>query len=123
MKFLDRLFSNKNKPAPTSVDEHALIVSIYFQLKDISQLHRLESELTEGIANAGVGMYDGHEVAVDLTHSILYMYGPNADELLRVAEPFLIKHIWPIGGECCRRYGSASDPNSKEVFTIIKSPD
>ena len=120
MKFLERFFSKKKKPESISVDEHALIVNIYFKLDDISKLHKLESDLTEGIANAGVGLYDGHEVAVDLTHSILYMYGPNADELLRVSEPILRKHIWPLGGECCRRYGSASDPNSKEAFSIIQ---
>ena len=120
MKFLNRLFSKK-KSNSISIDEQSLIVNIYYQLEDISELHSLDSDLRSAISKAKVGLYDGHEIALDLSHSILLMYGPSADELLQVAEPILRKHVWPLGGECCRRYGSASDPQSKEIFSTIQN--
>jgi hypothetical protein len=118
MKFLNQLFSKK-KPKSISVDEQSLTVNIHYQLEDISELYKLDSDLTDAISKANVGLYDGHEIAVDLSHSILFMFGPSADELLRIAEPILRKHVWPLGGECCRRYGPSSDPQSKEVFSTI----
>ena len=53
-------------------------------------VYALEQELTKVIAEAGVGVYDGHEIALlDGDDAYLFMYGPDADKLFAAVQPTL----------------------------------
>jgi len=49
----------------------------------------LDEQLNTAVAESGVGEYDGHEIAVDLSDGSLYMYGPDAEALFDVVKPIL----------------------------------
>jgi hypothetical protein len=67
------------------------------------------SVLTEALAKAGVGEYDGHEVAVSLADGFHYMYGPDADLLLEVAKPVFRSTPWFRRAEITRTYGPPAE--------------
>src|SRR4030095_10580558 len=76
MGLLDRLFG-KRKRAGVPVPEHAVIVYFQYGSTDLSRLTALEEEISQAIAAAGVGEFDGNEVATDGSDGFLYMYGPS----------------------------------------------
>lgn len=63
------------------MEEQAVIVHFDFAADSLEPLHDFEEQLEAAIAEAEVGEYDGHEIAVDLSDGTLYMYGPDADAL------------------------------------------
>ena len=72
-------------------------VLVYFPLSDtgfgsaweLEVLGGLGDDLRETVAEAGVGEFDGHDVGEG--QYTLYLYGPNADELLDTIEPMLVQ--------------------------------
>ena len=91
------------------MEQHAVIVQFDYAADSLDPLHDLEEQLEAAIAEAGVGEFDGNEIAVDLLDGSLYMYGPDADALFAVARPLL------AGADCLRnvratlRYGPPED--------------
>jgi hypothetical protein len=115
MGILNKLFGKKQPQVP----QQALIVTTVVPIDTLDTLYALEDKLTEAFANKDDGEFDGHDVAVDLSHAILYMYGNSADRLLTIAEPILKLDSISKGATCLRRYGPADDPKSLEVNTTI----
>ena len=60
------------KPAP----EHAVIVNFNYGSTDLQPIHSLGDRLRSAIQSAGVGEYDGDEVAADGADGTLYMGFP-----------------------------------------------
>ena len=81
MGILRKLFS-RSEPEPPP--EHAVIVRFRAWGDDLNAIFDLETELEAAIASAGVGEFDGNEVATDGSEGSLYMYGPDADRLFSV---------------------------------------
>ena len=77
--------------------EHAVIVAFDYASESLEQLNALEDRLRVAIDGAGVGAFDGDEIASDLSDGTLYMYGPDADALFKVVQPIL------AGASCFRR--------------------
>jgi hypothetical protein len=89
--------------------EHAVIVHFDYGSTDLDPLFELENELEEAIAAAGVGEYDGNEVAVNGTDGFMYMYGPDADALFGVIRPILTRTNTVRNAVATLRYGPAAD--------------
>ena len=100
-----------------SVD-HAVIVRFTYGLGDLDTLYQLEDNLTDAIEQAGVGEFDGHEIATDLSDGSIYMYGPDADALLAAVRPVL-EASFTKGATCICRYGDVDDPKARVTETII----
>ena len=98
--------------------EQAVIVHFHYGSTDLSRLFALEDRLGDAIAAAKAGEMDGHEIAVDGSDGIYYMYGPDADRLFSVVLPVLKSSDFMKGAEVRRRYGPAKG-NSREVVTKI----
>jgi hypothetical protein len=87
------------------MEEHAVIALFDYTADSLDPLYDLEEQLEAAITSAGVGEFDGNEIAVDLSDGSLYMYGPDADALFAVVRPLL------AGADCLRgtrvrlRYG------------------
>ncbi|MCJ0975642.1 hypothetical protein MST27_19930 [Pseudomonas sp. PS1] len=69
--------------------EQAVIVKFSYGLDSIKEIFDLEDLLESAIESAGVGGFDGDEIAVDLSDGYLYMYGPDANAVYAVVEPIL----------------------------------
>jgi hypothetical protein len=89
------------------MEEHAVIVHFDYTADSLDPLHDLEEQLEEAIATAGVGEFDGNEIAVDLSDGSLYMYGPDADALFAVVRPLLVAADCLCNARVTLRYGPA----------------
>lgn len=103
--------------APQKV-EHAVVVHFSYGSKDLSRLFALEEKLESAITKAGVGEYDGNEVAVDGSDGYLYMYGPDADRLFGVVEPILKSTPFMAGAKAKKRYGPPEAGVKESVVEI-----
>ena len=101
------------------MSEHAVIVNLNRPIGDLQSLYSLEDRLVEAIEQAGVGEFDGNEVAIDLSHGTLFMYGADADALFSVVKPILRKTAFMAGVEVVLRYGEAADLSAREVRMTI----
>ena len=50
-------------------------------IDSLEPIHRLEEELRSTL-NSNVGYLDGHEICIDCTHGILYLFGKDASKIL-----------------------------------------
>ena len=76
-------------------------------------LLKMEDRLIAAINENGVGEFDGIERGRGAY--IMYMYGPNADQLFAVVEPILKSEQVARGSFVIKRYGSTEDENAREV--------
>lgn len=89
--------------------KHSVIINFYRSLPDLDHLHELERKLRRTVEEHGVGEHDGHEVAWDLSHGTLFLYGPNAEALFRVVKPLLEVTPFMQGAECFLRFGGPGE--------------
>ncbi len=89
--------------------EHAVVVSFEYAAKSLDPLFELEELLEQAIATAGVGEYDGHEIAMDLNDGSLYMYGPDAEALFRVVRAPLVEAPCFRSAVATLRFGPPED--------------
>jgi len=70
---------------------HAQAVVVRFRYEESNRLplSELERDLEKAIDDAGVGVFDGSDLTDERGSGSLYMYGPDADAILRVVEPVL----------------------------------
>jgi hypothetical protein len=108
MSLFKRFLRKAAKP-PAKPIEQCLIVHFDYGLPNLDGLYEQADRLTEALTKAGVGEYDGHEIAASLTDGFHYMYGSDADLLLEVAEPVFRATPWFHRAELTRRYGPPKD--------------
>ena len=104
--------------APSRSGEQAVIVRFHYGSTDLSGLHALEDRLEATIKASGVGEYDGHEIAVDGSDGVLYMYGPDADLLFGKVVPVLRSAAFMAGAQATKRYGPPGD-GVRKVTEIV----
>ena len=100
------------------MEDHAVIVRFDYAADSLDALLAIEEQLEAAINAAGVGEFDGNEMAVDLSDGSLYMYGPDAETLFAVVRPIL------AAAECLRntritlRFGPPEDGTSERVEVL-----
>jgi hypothetical protein len=115
MGLLDKLFGQKNETqGKGSGGEHSVIVHFSYYKDDLDPLHALERKLEEVIKETGVGEYDGHEIAVDMSDGFLYMYGPDAEALFKSVKPTLEQTDFVQGAVATLRFGGPGS-GAKEI--------
>jgi hypothetical protein len=87
------------------MSQHAVIIRFTYGFESLDALFNLEEQLTSAINKAGVGEFDGNDVAPDLSDGTLYMYGPDADAIFSVIQPILASVPFMNGATVCLRYG------------------
>lgn len=73
----------------------------------------VEDKLRVVVSASGVGKVDGHGFGFELAE--LFLYGPDADQLYSTIEPLLRAAFEAHRVEVTLMYGSASDPEVREV--------
>ena len=120
MGLLDKLFRYKKGAENKGIEyEHAVIVHFTYYKDDLDPLHDLEKKLEKIIKEKGVGEYDGHEIAVDMSDGFLYMYGVNAEELFKTVKPILEQTDFTRGALARLRFGGP-EPGAKEIEIEIE---
>lgn len=94
--------------------EHAVIIAFRYGSTNLDRLFELEEQLELALSEAGVGEYDGNEIAVDGSDGTLFMYGPDADRLLQVIEPVVRPCPFMKGAHVRRRYGGPDSDHELE---------
>ena len=117
MGFLSKLFGRKI-PAQSADEDHAVIVRFNYGSTDLARLFELERELENVIESAGVGEFDGNDMAADGSNGIIYMYGPNADNLFDTVLPVLESTSFMTGAKATLRYGPPEAGVSETSRTV-----
>jgi hypothetical protein len=91
------------------MSEQAVIVHFRYGQTDLSPLFELEDQLIDAIDSAGVGEFDGNEVAQDGSDGSLYMYGPDADRQFEAVRPVLEAATCIQQAVATVRYGPPDD--------------
>lgn len=95
----------RKKQPSSRKPEHAVIVHFSYGQSNLQPIFQLEDQLEEAISRAGVGEYDGNDVAKNGSDGVLYMYGPDGDKLFRVIKPILESTNFMVGATVIIRYG------------------
>lgn len=99
------------------MSEHAVIVDFKYAHDELGPLFRIEVQLEAAISQAGVGEFDGNDIAADLSRGNLYMYGPDADRLFEVIRP-LLETSFPLGAIVTLQYGPPDDHTVSKTVTL-----
>lgn len=94
---------------------HSVIIWFDYGLEDDEPFYSLSLELARVLENTDIGIYDGHEIAMDNTDGSYYMYGPNAETLFKMVLPTLEKYDFMKGSRAELCFGE-----SKEGATMIE---
>lgn len=115
---------NTEETPEEEIPEHAVIVHFrYFLTKgevDLQPLYKLEDRLENAISSAGVGDYDGNEVAEDGSDGFLYMYGPDGNKLFETVKPILKSTKFTKDASVTIRFGPSED-DVKEITIKLDS--
>lgn len=122
MSILSKLFGTKQTPQPQAERpvEHAVIVSFRYGSTDFDPVFAVSEQLERAINSAGVGEFDGNELAADGSDGSLYMYGPDADRLFATVRPILEATDFLQGARVKLRYGP-SNSGAREQIVMLTS--
>jgi hypothetical protein len=95
--------------------EHAVLIHLKTEAIDFDRVLEIEDALIEALGNKGIGEVDGHELALDGSEVVYYLYGPDADSLYDAVEPVVLGLPPQAGSYVVKRYGEADDPDAREV--------
>ena len=98
--------------------EQAIIVKFSYGLESTKELFDLEDLLESAIESAGVGDFDGDEIAADLSDGYLYMYGPDADVVYSVVEPILKSTSFMKSAQVTLVYGELGKDVPRKIVQI-----
>lgn len=118
MSFLRKLFGASPTAAEPAAPEHAVIVAFDYGSTDPQPVFDLSDRLEQAIDTAGVGEFDGNELAADGSDGSLYMYGPDADRLLATVRPVLEAAAFMRGARVKLRYGPAGSGAGEKTVVL-----
>jgi len=104
------------------LSEHAVIIYFNYNKQNLEPLHLLEDKLEEIVTANAVGIYDGHEITINLSNGTLFLYGPNAERLFQVVKPTLEKCEFMIGALAKLRFGP-QEHGVKEIEFVISNTE
>jgi hypothetical protein len=97
------------------LEQHAVIAHFDYEADSLDALFSVEEQLETAINAAGVGEFDGNEIAVDLSDGSLYMYGPDAEALFAVVRPILARAGCLRNTRVTLRFGPPEDDVPERV--------
>ena len=118
---MESLLWDENADAATcekpSVHQTVVVHFLYGQ-EDLRPLFALVDKLNAAVKRSGLGVYAGHEIAVDRSDGYLYLYGPDADALLRAIAPILNATPFAHGAKVKLRYGPPTSSTKESTITL-----
>ncbi len=102
----------------SSSNQHSVLVHFLYYKEELDALYELDEKLENAIRDAGVGKHEYHEINMDMSDGTLFMYGPNAEELFKVAKPILEKTDFCQGAWAVLRFGDSEEDTSELEIQI-----
>lgn len=99
--------------------DHAVIIHLslsdgeFGSADDREAISSLEDSISAVFQNKDFGELDGDEFGEG--ECVIYTYGPDADALYSLIEPFLTADNRAYKGYAIKRYGEPDDPDAREV--------
>lgn len=100
------------------MSEHAVIIKFDYGSTNLDALFELEDQLEAILDGNGAGEYDGHEIAVDGSDGLLFLYGPDADALFEEVKPTILASTSIKNPVATLRYGPPED-GVREVTVAV----
>jgi hypothetical protein len=94
--------------------EHSVIIWFNYGLEDDEPFYQLSEDLRRIIEDNKLGIYDGHEMAMDNRDGSFYIYGPNAEEIFKAIKPALESAFFMKGAIAVLTFGP-SGTNSPQL--------
>lgn len=98
--------------------QQTVVVHFLYGQEDLRPLFALVDKLDAAVKGSGLGIYAGHEIAVDRSDGYLYLYGPDADALLRAIMPILNATPFAHGAKVKLRYGPPTSGTRESTTTL-----
>jgi hypothetical protein len=117
MRLLSKLFRSRKQLAKRP-PEHAVIIHFSYGSTNLQHIFALEDQLRSVVSEAGIGEYDGHEVAEDGSDGFYYIYGPDAEALFRVISPLLAAYPFMRGAKVTLRFGARRRGTPKRTIQL-----
>lgn len=97
-------------------------VTIYFDYgqDNLEPLHLLEQSLRDLLEGKNIGYHERHEIAMDYSDGILFLNGPNAEELFKAVSATLLNVPWMRGAKVNLVFGSVFDEKAKTIDFILE---
>jgi hypothetical protein len=98
-------------------EEQAVIIYLQYTSKDdTTRFQALEDKLASAVEKARIGEFDGNEIGQGIW--TIYLYGPNAEQLSKLALPILNNFHPHSGSYIVKRFGK---PGSRQEKVFIGS--
>ena len=94
------------------------MVHFFYGSTNYQHVYALEDMIRNMIVEAGVGKYDGHEVAEDGSDGSFFLYGPDAEALYRVISPLLSETLFLRGANVTLWFGPRKWGTQKRVINL-----
>lgn len=91
--------------------EHSVVIYFNYGKEENEPFYELSDKLRHIIEEKQLGIYDGHEIAMDNTDGSYYMYGPNAEEIFKAIKPVLDQTGFMKGATAVLTFG----PDGEDV--------
>ena len=98
--------------------QQTVVVHFNYGSQDLRPLFALADQLDATLEKSGVGAYAGHQIATDRSDGYLYMYGPDADALLRTIMPVLKATLFADGAKVKLRYGPPGSSTQESTICV-----
>jgi hypothetical protein len=86
-------------------NQQAVIIYFNYGLEEDEPFYELSARLRELVDESGLGMYDGHEIAMNNSDGSFYMYGPDAKKLFELVKETIEKIPFMAGAGIVLRLG------------------
>ncbi len=71
-------------------DKQSIVVHFNGWINSLEPIHRLSEQLRDLLDNSSLGLFDGHEIAIDGSHGYLFFFGEDPKALFEFVKPTLI---------------------------------
>jgi hypothetical protein len=85
--------------------EHSVIIYFNYGLEEDEPFYELSEKLEKIVDENKLGIYDGHEIAMDNSDGSYYIYGPNAEAIFKAIKPLLESTPFMRGGTAVLTFG------------------
>jgi hypothetical protein len=99
--------------------KHSVLIYFHNGTEGMEDHYELGKVLSNFIGEQKLGVYDGHEIAMDDSHGTLFMYGHNAEDLFKGVLPILKKAEFLKGGSAVLRFGTYEE-DAKEIVIELE---
>ena len=99
--------------------EQMVIVEFQYSRTDLAPLFELEERLVRALEISCVGVYDRNTMGVHGSRGCLTLYGPDAEKIFAVIQPFLADAPFLRNPQAIVRYGSSNDADVEQRLVPI----